>query len=92
VKHLPELTRREHEVRVRVVLSKRQCATLQMLGRGMLPVGIAREFQCDPETIKTHVRRAMEKLGAATRTEAVLLHAAIHRRSCPPQGDDPVTA
>jgi DNA-binding NarL/FixJ family response regulator len=45
----------------------------------MLPAGIARELHIDEETVKTHARRAIEKLGASTRTEAVLIHSRVHR-------------
>lgn len=33
---------------------------------------VARRLVLSPETIRTHVRNAMEKLGARTRTEAVV--------------------
>lgn len=47
----------------------------------MLPAGVARHLAVDEETVKTHVRRAMQKLGASTRAQAVVIHARVHR-SC----------
>jgi DNA-binding CsgD family transcriptional regulator len=56
----PGLTAREREV-------------LACVGRGLSSRDIAREFGLAPSTVDTHVRSAMAKLGARSRTQAVLL-------------------
>lgn len=58
-------TRAHHE------LSKREREILRLLSHGMTNAEIGREIQISPETVRTHVRRAIAKLGARTRTEAV---------------------
>jgi DNA-binding NarL/FixJ family response regulator len=41
--------------------------------------GVALQLGTSESSAKTYVRRAMDKLGAATRTEAVMMHARVHR-------------
>ena len=55
---LPTLTKREREV-------------LRLLADGMRNEQVARELSISPLTVRTHVKKAMEKLEADTRTEAV---------------------
>jgi len=55
---LPSLTKREREV-------------LRLLADGMRNEQVARELSISPLTVRTHVRRAMRKLEADTRTQAV---------------------
>ena len=55
---IPNLTQREREV-------------LRLLADGMANEEIGRELFISPETVRTHVRKAMAKLDADTRTEAV---------------------
>jgi DNA-binding NarL/FixJ family response regulator len=55
---LPSLTKREREV-------------LRMLADGMRNEQVARELGISPFTVRTHVKKAMDKLEADTRTEAV---------------------
>jgi DNA-binding NarL/FixJ family response regulator len=43
-----------------------------MLADGMTGEQIAKRLVLSPETVRTHVRNAMEKLDARTRTEAVV--------------------
>jgi DNA-binding NarL/FixJ family response regulator len=45
----------------------------------MLPAGIARELEIDEESVRTHAKRAIKKLGASTRIEAVVIHSRVHR-------------
>ena len=52
-------------------LSKREREILRMLSHGMTNEQIGREIFISPETVRTHVRRALVKLGSKTRTEAV---------------------
>jgi DNA-binding NarL/FixJ family response regulator len=55
---LPELTRRERDV-------------LRLLADGLSNEEIGRRLFLAPETVRTHVRKAMRKLDANTRTQAV---------------------
>ena len=52
-------------------LSKREREILRLLSHGMTNEEIGRELFISPETVRTHVRRAIAKLSAKTRTEAV---------------------
>lgn len=54
----PELTQREREV-------------LRLLADGCSNEEIGRRLFISPETVRTHIRKAMGKLGAETRTQAV---------------------
>ena len=58
IAELPVLTPREREV-------------LELLAEGMTNDGAAAALSISPETVQTHVRKAMAKLDADTRTEAV---------------------
>ena len=55
---LPELTRREREV-------------LRLLADGLANEEIGKRLFISAETVRTHVRKAMDKLDADTRTQAV---------------------
>jgi DNA-binding NarL/FixJ family response regulator len=55
---LPALTKREREI-------------LRMLADGMRNDAVASELSISPLTVQSHVKRAMEKLEADTRTQAV---------------------
>ena len=55
---LPSLTQRERDV-------------LRLLADGMSNEEIGRTLFISPETVRTHVRKAMDKLDADTRTQAV---------------------
>jgi DNA-binding NarL/FixJ family response regulator len=55
----------------RVVLTKREREILRMLADGMRNEQVARELAISPLTVRTHVRNAMSKLGAQTRTQAI---------------------
>jgi DNA-binding NarL/FixJ family response regulator len=57
-KDLPELTQREREV-------------LRLLAEGLSNEEIGKRLFISPETVRTHIRKAMGKLDADTRTEAV---------------------
>jgi DNA-binding CsgD family transcriptional regulator len=58
--HRAPLTRREREI-------------LGLLAEGMSGAQIAEKLVLSPETVRTHVRNAMAKLGASTRSQAVAL-------------------
>ncbi|HET8815640.1 MAG TPA: response regulator transcription factor [Solirubrobacterales bacterium] len=53
-------------------LSTRESEILGMLARGLTGEEIAQRLVLSPETVRTHVRNAMGKLEARTRTEAVV--------------------
>lgn len=53
-------------------LSGREAEILTMLARGLTGEEIAQRLVLSPETVRTHVRNAMAKLEARTRTEAVV--------------------
>jgi RNA polymerase sigma factor (sigma-70 family) len=55
---LPDLTQREREV-------------LRLLADGHSNEEIGKQLFISPETVRTHIRKAMEKLDADTRTQAV---------------------
>ncbi len=55
---LPTLTKREREI-------------LRLLADGMRNEQVALELSISPLTVRTHVKNAMQKLEADTRTEAV---------------------
>lgn len=53
-------------------LSSRESEILGLLAEGFTGEQIAKRLVLSPETVRTHVRNAMEKLGAPTRTAAVV--------------------
>lgn len=54
-------------------LSGRETEVLQYLAEGLSGAAIAERLVLSPETVRTHVRNAMQKLGASTRSQAVAL-------------------
>jgi len=52
-------------------ITKREREVLRLLADGMRNEQIARELSISPLTVRTHVEKAMEKLEADTRTQAV---------------------
>jgi DNA-binding CsgD family transcriptional regulator len=70
----PPLTRREREI-------------LGLLAEGMSGAQIAEKLVLSPETVRTHVRNAMAKLGASTRSQAVAL--ALRREEIVGRGRQP---
>lgn len=54
------------------VLSRREAEILELLATGLTGEQIAAKLVLSPETVRTHVRNAMAKLQARTRTEAVV--------------------
>lgn len=53
-------------------ISHRESEILGMLAKGLTGEEIARRLVLSPETVRTHIRNAMEKLNARTRIEAVV--------------------
>jgi DNA-binding CsgD family transcriptional regulator len=62
----------------KVPLTKREREILGALAEGMSGAQIAEELVLSPETVRTHVRNAMAKLGASTRSHAVALALQTH--------------
>jgi PAS domain S-box-containing protein len=63
-----------HEGRRRSrTLSPREREVLGLLARGLTGEQIAERLVLSPETVRTHIRNAREKLGASTRVEAVTM-------------------
>src|SRR5204862_7869021 len=54
-------------------LSPREREVLALLARGLTGEQIAERLVLSPETVRTHIRNAREKLGASTRVEAVTM-------------------
>ena len=54
-------------------LSPREREVLAFLARGLTGEQIAERLVLSPETVRTHIRNAREKLGASTRVEAVTM-------------------
>ena len=52
-------------------VSPREYETLELLAAGLSNKEIARRLDVSPNTVKTHLARLYQKLGAARRTEAV---------------------
>jgi PAS domain S-box-containing protein len=55
------------------VLSPREREILGFLAQGLTGEQVATRLVLSPETIRTHIRNAREKLGASTRVEAVTM-------------------
>lgn len=55
------------------LLSPREREVLDGLARGLSGERLAEELEISPETVRTHVRNAMEKLEAHTRAHAVVI-------------------
>jgi DNA-binding CsgD family transcriptional regulator len=62
----------------RVPLTRREREILGLLAEGLSGAQIAGELVLSPETVRTHVRNAMAKLGASTRSQAVALALKSH--------------
>jgi DNA-binding CsgD family transcriptional regulator len=65
----------------RVPLTRREREILGRLAEGMSGAQIAERLVLSPETVRTHVRNAMAKLGASTRSQAVALALQRHEIS-----------
>jgi DNA-binding CsgD family transcriptional regulator len=52
-------------------ISAREYETLELIAAGLTNKEIARKLGVSPNTVKTHLARVYDKLGAARRTEAV---------------------
>jgi DNA-binding CsgD family transcriptional regulator len=66
-------------------LSNREREVFELLADGLSGAEIAEQLVLSPETVRTHIRNAMGKLGASTRSQAVVL--ALRRREIAPRQD-----
>lgn len=55
----------------RPMLTQRESEVLALLAEGLTHEEIGARLSISPETVRTHVRKACHRLGAATRTQAV---------------------
>ena len=83
-------TRTHREARpqapARVPLTRREREILGALAEGMSGAQIAEKLVLSPETVRTHVRNAMAKLGASTtRSQAVALALQHHEITGDPE-------
>jgi DNA-binding CsgD family transcriptional regulator len=67
-------------------LTAREREILGLLATGLSGAAIAAKLVLSPETVRTHVRNAMAKLGASTRSQAVAL--ALQRNEIADPGPD----
>jgi DNA-binding NarL/FixJ family response regulator len=67
----PELERELQQARHLPALTAREVEVLGLLAEGLRNQQIARSLRLSPNTVKVHVNRILEKLGAQDRTEAV---------------------
>jgi DNA-binding CsgD family transcriptional regulator len=67
-------------------LSNREREIVELLADGLSGAEIAERLVLSPETVRTHIRNAMSKLGASTRSQAVAV--ALRRREIAQQ-DEP---
>jgi DNA-binding CsgD family transcriptional regulator len=52
-------------------LTRREQESLRLVAMGMTTTAAADQLGISPETVRTHVRNAMNKLGARTRAQAI---------------------
>jgi len=68
----PGEARIDPEAPLRLGISSRELEVLQHLAAGRSNKEIAQRLEVSPNTVKTHVARLFEKLGARRRTQAIL--------------------
>lgn len=54
-------------------LTRRECEVLELVAAGLPTPELARALVISPHSVESHVRKAMDKLGAANRAHAVAL-------------------
>lgn len=73
--------------RVAGVLTTRESEVVNLLARGLTGRAIAGQLFLSPESIRTHIRNAMRRLGAKTRAHLVML--AVERHEIEPADSRP---
>lgn len=71
-------------------LSPRERAVLELLAQGLTGREIAERLTVSPETVRTHIRNAMAKLEASTRTHAVVTALIGGHIATPPSAAAPI--
>ena len=71
-------------------LSTREREILGLLAGGVSGAQIAESLVLSPETVRTHIRNAMAKLGASSRAQAVAL--AVKRHEIEPHAESPTAS
>lgn len=72
ISHLVSLAPSHIESRVIEPLSERETEVLKLAAKGISNKGIAEQLFLSPRTVQTHMGNIFNKLGVASRTEAVL--------------------
>lgn len=67
----PAVAQRLAEFLPRIELTEREIEVLTLVAKGLRNAEVARVLGRSEETVKVHLKRILEKLGAADRTEAV---------------------
>lgn len=65
--------RKQFDAYEKYKLTEREVQVLQGLSEGLTNEKVGARLYLSPETVRTHVRKAMEKFGTHTRTRAVAL-------------------
>ena len=73
--------------RIAAVLTTRESEVVNLLARGLTGRAIAGQLFLSPESIRTHIRNAMRRLGAKTRAHLVML--AVERHEIEPSDSRP---
>jgi DNA-binding CsgD family transcriptional regulator len=63
----------EETTKTAVALSRRELEVLSLIAEGRSTREVARTLWITEETVKTHVRRVLQRLGARTRAHAVAI-------------------
>lgn len=71
-------------------LSRREREIFELLADGLSGAEIAERLTLSPETVRTHIRNAMAKLEATTRSQAIAI--ALRRREITPRDEAPGAA
>ncbi|MDN2495417.1 LuxR family transcriptional regulator [Nocardia nova] len=65
-------------------LTERESEVLRLVLQGASNTAVATELVITIDTVKSHVKRILRKLGATNRSELIARHAALTNRSTPP--------
>ena len=57
----------------REILTKRQNQCLQLIATGLTVAAVAHDLECSERMVRTHLRKARQRLGAHSTAEAVYI-------------------